>query len=108
MPDNNYRLVAIIHPLTGLDTQVPDSALAMHWRAGWVPLADDLYPDATYPNGPEPMTREQVSRAMTRRAEVLEAAAAEAATADGKADDGGAGGKPAKTGRASGQSGEQG
>jgi hypothetical protein len=123
MPENNYRLVTLIHPLTGLDCKVAHTALRQLWRSGWVPLAGESQQGAVFEGGPEPMTRDQVAEAMTRRAAVLagedpdKAAKDKDAAGDSGGDqgDGARGespgdkqgaGKPARTGRGSGQSGE--
>lgn len=94
MPDNDYRLVRIIHPAiyresggqSGL-AEVPDSSLSQHYRGGWTLLADDLPPGAV-PAEPE----------VPRPVSLAEAA--------GPAEDSGggdsAGGKAATRGRATG------
>jgi hypothetical protein len=48
MPDNDYRMVRMVHPevykesggLSGL-AEVPDSAVPQHFRAGWALVAED-------------------------------------------------------------------
>lgn len=70
---SGYRNVSIIHPESGAQAQVPDSALAQYYQAGWTLLAAEGAPprDNLPPDTPEPQTATQVAEGLRARAAEL-------------------------------------
>lgn len=70
---SGYRNVSIIHPESGAQAQVPDSALAQYYQAGWTLLAAEGAPprDNLPPDTPEPQTASQVAEGLRARAAEL-------------------------------------